>query len=60
MPYNVVHVPGGCKVKKAQPGRPRFFSKKTLSCKRAKQQQKALYAAEGRRKTMKKRRSTGL
>lgn len=56
MPYNVVHVPGGCKVKKAQPGRPRFFSKKTLSCKRAKQQQKALYAAERRRTTLKKRR----
>ena len=46
MPYQVVKVRGGCKVKKVQPGRPRWFSRKVLTCKKARAQQAALYIAE--------------
>lgn len=46
MPYNVVKVPGGFKVKKKQPGRPVYFSKKPLTKKTADKQLKALYVNE--------------
>ena len=61
MPYQVIKVPGGCKVKKVQPGRPRWFSRKALPCKKAKAQQAALYIAERKRsmKTRKVRRFIG-
>ena len=47
MPYSIVKMPGGkAKVKKKQPGRPRFFSKKPISMERAKAQIRALYLKE--------------
>jgi len=50
MPYKVVEVKGGYKVKKDQPGRAVYFSKEPLTKTRADAQLRALYAAEGRRK----------
>ena len=45
-------MPGGkAKVKKKQPGRPRFFSKKPLPLSQAKAQMKALYRSEGKNKS---------
>jgi len=49
MPYKVVEVKGGWKVKKDQPGRAVYFSKEPLSKARAEAQMRALYAAERRR-----------
>jgi hypothetical protein len=46
MPYKVVEVSGGYKVKKDQKGRPQFFSKEALSRDAAERQLVALYAAE--------------
>lgn len=47
MPYKIVEVsPNKFKVKKKQPGRPKFFSKKGLPLSTAKSQMKALYANE--------------
>ena len=43
MPYQVVKVDKGFKVKKKQPGRPRYFSKKPLKKSVAEKQMKALY-----------------
>jgi len=48
MPYKVVKVSNGFKVKKSQPGRPRYFSKKPLTKKMAMQQAKALYVSESK------------
>ena len=48
MPYIVVAVKGGYKVKKDQPGRSVYFSKDPLTKAKAEAQLKALYAAEGR------------
>lgn len=50
MPYKVVEVKGGYKVKKDQPGRAVYFSKEPLTKTRADAQLRALYAAESRRK----------
>ena len=50
MPYIVVAVRGGYKVKKDQPGRAVYFSKEPLTKSRAEAQMRALYAAEGRKK----------
>jgi hypothetical protein len=55
MPYKVVAVRGGFKVKKDQPtkagnpGRAVYFSKEPLSKDRAEAQLRALYAAERRK-----------
>ena len=49
MPYKVVEVKGGYKVKKDQPGRAVYFSKEPLTLGRAQAQMRALYAAEGRK-----------
>jgi hypothetical protein len=47
MPYKIVEVsPNKFKVKKKQPGRPVYFSKKGLSLPTAKSQMRALYASE--------------
>jgi hypothetical protein len=46
MPYKVVEVPGGWKVKKDQPGRPVYFSNKPLSKTMAEKQMKAIYSSE--------------
>lgn len=51
MPYTIVKMPGGkAKVKKKQPGRPRFFSKKPISIARAQAQMRALYRSESTKK----------
>ena len=50
MPYKVVEVKGGYKVKKDQPGRAVYFSKEPMTKARADAQLRALYAAESRRK----------
>ena len=46
MPYVVVAVKGGYKVKKDQPGRAVYFSKEPLTKAKAEAQMRALYAAE--------------
>lgn len=46
MPYQVVKVPGGFKVKKKQVGRPRYYSTKPLTKETATNQLKALYLKE--------------
>ena len=46
MPYQVVKVDKGFKVKKKQPGRPRFFSAKPLTKTMAEKQMRALYRTE--------------
>jgi hypothetical protein len=46
MPYQVVKVDGGFKVKKKQAGRPRYFSSKPLTKTMATKQLKALYVSE--------------
>lgn len=43
MPYEVVKVGNGYKVKKKQPGRPKFFSKKPIKKEVALKQMRALY-----------------
>jgi len=50
MPYKVVSVPGGYKVKKDVPGKAQYFSERPLSKTVANAQLKALYAAEHRKK----------
>jgi hypothetical protein len=49
MPYKVVEVKGGYKVKKDQPGRAVYFSKEPMTKARAEAQLRALYAAERRK-----------
>jgi len=49
MPYMLVRVRGGYKVKKRQPGPPVFFSKAPLTQAVAQAQMRALYAAERQR-----------
>jgi hypothetical protein len=51
MPYKVVKVNKGFKVKKKQPGRPVYFSKGPLTKKTAEKQLKALYINEKKRKS---------
>lgn len=46
MPYKVVKVKGGYKVKKDQPGRPVFFSKEPQTKEMAERQLRALYRSE--------------
>lgn len=46
MPYKICAVSGGYKVKKDQPGRPKYFSKKPLSKEMANKQLYALYQNE--------------
>jgi len=47
MPYKIVEVsPNKFKVKKKQPGRPKFFSKKGLTLSTEKSQMRALYTSE--------------
>jgi hypothetical protein len=46
MPYIVVAVTGGYKVKKDQPGRAVYFSKTPQTKAKAEAQMRALYAAE--------------
>jgi hypothetical protein len=46
MPYKVIAVPGGYKVMKDAPGKPKFFSEKPLSKTVANAQMRALYASE--------------
>lgn len=46
MPYIVVAVKGGYKVKKDQPGRSVYFSKEPMTKTKAEAQMRALYAAE--------------
>jgi len=48
MPYKVVKVSGGYKVKKDQPGKAVYFSKEPLTKVMAEAQLKALYASERR------------
>lgn len=43
MPYEIIKVLNGYKVKKKQPGRPRFFSKKPIKKETALKQMRALY-----------------
>jgi hypothetical protein len=50
MPYKVVAVRGGWKIKKDQPGLPVYFSKSPLTKEKAEAQLRALYAAERKRK----------
>jgi hypothetical protein len=50
MPYKVVEVKGGYKVKKDQPGRPVFFSKSPLTREKAEAQLRALYVNERKHK----------
>ena len=47
MPYCVVAVVGGFKVKKDVPGRSKFFSKSPLTRVKAEAQMRALYVSEG-------------
>ena len=49
MPYKVVAVKGGYKVKKDQPGRPVYFSKSPITKAMAEKQMKALYISEFKR-----------
>jgi hypothetical protein len=49
MPYKVVAVKGGYKVKKDVPGRAVYFSKEPLTKAKAEAQLRALYASERRR-----------
>jgi hypothetical protein len=49
MPYKLVEVKGGYKVKKDQPGRPVFFSKSPLTREKAMAQMRALYVSERKR-----------
>jgi len=49
MPYKVVPVRGGYKVKKDQPGRPVYFSKSPLTREKAEAQLRALYVNEKKR-----------
>jgi hypothetical protein len=49
MPYLLVSVKGGYKVKKDQPGRAVYFSKEPMTKARAEAQLRALYAAERRK-----------
>ena len=49
MPYKVVPVRGGFKVKKDQPGRAVYFSKSPLTRDKAEAQMRALYANEKKR-----------
>jgi hypothetical protein len=49
MPYKVVAVPGGFKVKKNQPGPPVYFSKAPLTKANAAAQMRALYLSERKR-----------
>jgi hypothetical protein len=49
MPYVVVPVKGGYKVKKDQPGRAVYFSKSPLTREKAQAQLRALYANERKR-----------
>lgn len=49
MPYEVVSVKGGYKVKKAIPGKPIYFSKAPLTKETAEKQRRALYLHEFRR-----------
>ena len=51
MPYQVVKVDKGFKVKKKQPGRPRYFSKKPLTKTRAIKQLQAILISEHRKKS---------
>lgn len=46
MPFKIVEVSGGYKVKKHQKGRPQYFSTEALSKEAAERQLAALYAAE--------------
>ena len=50
MPYKVVEVKGGYKVKKNQPGRPVYFSDKPLTKEMAEKQMKAIYYSERKEK----------
>jgi hypothetical protein len=43
MPYEIVKVSNGFKVKKKQPGKPVYFSKKPLTKETALKQMRALY-----------------
>lgn len=49
MPYKVVAVKGGYKVKKDQPGKSVYFSKSPLTRQKAEAQLRALYANERKR-----------
>jgi len=49
MPYVLVSVKGGWKIKKQQPGRPVYFSKSPLTREKAEAQMRALYANERKR-----------
>jgi len=49
MPYMLVRVRGGYKVKKRQPGPPVFFSRHPLTKEMAAAQMRALYASERQR-----------
>jgi hypothetical protein len=46
MPFQIVKVKDGFKVKKKQPGRPKFYSKKAISKETALKQMRALYSSE--------------
>ena len=50
MPFQIVKVSNGFKVKKKQAGRPKFFSKKPLTKEMATKQMKALYVSENKPK----------
>jgi hypothetical protein len=50
MPYKVVRVAGGYKVKKDQPGKPVYFSKEAQTKAMAEAQMRALYASEARKR----------
>ena len=60
MPYKVVAVPGGYKVKKDVPGKVKYFSERPLSKTVATAQMKALYAAEKRKWGLKENGKWGL
>lgn len=50
MPYQVVKVSNGFKVKKKQPGRPVYFSNKPLTKSTAEKQMKAIIISELKKK----------
>ena len=50
MPYKVVAVKGGYKVKKDQRGRPKYFSSEPLTKEMAEKQMKAIYYSERKEK----------
>ena len=50
MPYTLVKRGAKAQVKKKQPGRPVYLSKKPIPISRAKAQMRALYRAEGIKK----------